>query len=385
MKRAQLRQRVNYYEDVAADYSRPGPVFLITAILLVLLAGQTAAASPQDSPLAYVTVRDATPNAGAVAVIDTTNNRVVATVPVGPGPNGMAITSDAKRGYVANYGTFPAAFAQATSLSNTVSVLQLVPLERHKDAQDNPRPHVVATVTVGLGPLGVAVTPNNEEVYVTNFGQDSTLVPGAVEGNTVSVIRTSSNKVVATVQVGNLPAGVAIRPDGKRAYVTSRRSNQVWVIDTATHTVTDIIPVQIEPANLVFTPDGRRAYVTNFGSNSVSVIDTATQTVLPVPDGDAIKVGIVPIGITITPDGRRVYVVNVFSNNVSVIDTATNTVVATINVAPGPRAAAITPDGARAYVTNFLNNTIFAINTTTNTIADVIPVNGGPNWVTIPR
>jgi YVTN family beta-propeller protein len=356
---------------------------LIAGLLLALLSGQTTAGSQQDSPLAYATVRDATPNAGAVAVIDTTNNRVLATVPVGPGPNGMAVTSDGKRGYVANYGTFPGPFAQATSLSNTVSVLQLVPLEHQKNEKDSPRPHVVATVTVGQGPLGVAVTPDNEEVYVTNFGQDATLVPGGVEGNTVSVIRTSSNKVVATIPVGNLPAGVAIRPDGARAYVTSRRMNQVWVIDTATHTVVDVIPVQNEPANVVFTPNGQRAYVTNFGSNSVSVIDTATQTVLPVPGGNAISVGVVPVGIEITPDGTRAYVVNVFSNDVSVIDTTTNTVVATIFVAPGPRAVAITPDGARAYVTNFLSNAISAIDTAANTVEDVIPVSGGPNWVTI--
>jgi YVTN family beta-propeller protein len=368
---------------VYRPFTSRAALLLLGGMLLALLPGQTAAGSQSDTPLAYVTVRDATPNAGAVAVIDTTTNQVITTVPVGPGPNGMAVTSDGKRGYVANYGTFPAPFSQATSLSNTVSVLQLVPLEHHNDAHDAPRPHVVATVTVGWGPLGVAVTPDNEEVYVTNFGQDSTLVAGAVEGNTVSVIRTSSNKVVATIPVGNLPAGVAIRPDGKRVYVTSRRMNKVWVIDTATHTVVDTIPVQIEPANLAFTPNGQRAYVTNFGSNSVSVIDTATETVLPVPDGDAIKVGFVPIGITITPDGTRAYVVNVFSNDVSIIDTATNTVVGTINVGFGPRAAAMTPDGARAYVTNFLNNTVFEINTATNTVEGVIPVNGGPNWVTI--
>jgi YVTN family beta-propeller protein len=358
-------------------------LLLIAGMLLAVLPGQTAPGPEQDNALAYVTVRDATPTAGAVAVINTANNRVVATVPVGPGPNGMAVTSDGKRGYVANYGTFPAPFSQATSLSNTVSVLQLVPFDHHKDSHDSPRPHVVATVQVGSGPLGVAVTPDDQEVYVTNFGQDATLSPGGVEGHTVSVIRTSSNKVVATIEVGNLPAGVAISPDGKRAYVTSRRNNQVWVIDTATHAVVKTIPVQTEPANLAFTPNAQRAYVTNFGSNSVSVIDTATESVVAVPDGNAIHVGFVPIGITISPDGTRAYVVNVFSNNVSVIDTATNTVVATINVALGPRAVAITPSGDRAYVTNFLNNTVFAIDTATNTVVDVIPVNGGPNWVTI--
>ena len=181
--------------------SRPA-LFLVGGILLAFLPGQKAAGAPHDNPLAYVTVRDATPKAGAVSVINAASNQVITTVPVGPGPNGMTVTSDGKRGYVANYGIFPGPFAQATSLSNTVSVIQLVPLERNNDHQNNPKPHVVATVTVGWGPLGVAVTPDDEEVYVTNFGQDATLVPGAVEGNTVSVIRTRSNKVVATITGG---------------------------------------------------------------------------------------------------------------------------------------------------------------------------------------
>lgn len=356
---------------------------LIAGTLAVLLPGQMAFGARKDKAtnLAYVTVRDATPNAGAVAIIDTKKNEVIATVPVGPGPNGMAVSSDEKRGYVVNYGPFAGPLGQATSLNDTVSVLKLVPKNRDKEM----KPRVVDTVTVGKGPLGIAITPDDKEVYVTNFGQDATLVPGSVEGNTVSVINTSNNRVVATVLVGNLPAGIAIRPDGRRAYVTCRRTNEVWIIDTTSHSVVGTIPVQSAPANVVFTPNGQRAYVTNFGSNSVSVIDTARQTAIPVPDGAAIRVGLVPIGITISPNGKRAYVASAFSNSVSVIDTTTNTVVETLDVAAGPRAVAITPDGDHVYVTNFLDNTIFAIETKKNTIADVIPINGGPNWVTIVR
>jgi YVTN family beta-propeller protein len=388
----------------------PPVLFLVVVMLLASLQVGTAVGSDPTTPLAYVTQRDARPDepdlcsvSGSVSAIDTTNNQVVATVEVGPGPHGMAITSNGKKAYVANYGTFPTKLGQARCLSDTVSVLRLD--TRRLDAgSDDKAAHalkVVATVTVGPGPLSVAITPDDEEVYVTNFGRDPSLFPGGVPGNTVSVIQTKSNEVVATIPVGNLAAGVAITPDGKHAYVTNRGDNAVSVIDTATHTVVATVPVQVQPANVVFTPDGRRAYVTNFGSNTVSVIDTATHTVVPVPDGEAIKVGVVPIGVAVTPDGGRVYVVNVnFSpvppfppGEVSVIDTATNTVVKTVAVGPGPRAVAITPDGAHAYVTNFLDlltvdgipvdGSVSVIELATNTVVDTVPVAGGPNWVTI--
>src|SRR5438552_16415927 len=57
---------------------------------------------------------------------------------------------------------------------------------------------VVATVNVGSNPFGVAYDSLKGEVFVANFGS-----------NTVSVIEDSTNTVVATVSVGGGAAGVA--------------------------------------------------------------------------------------------------------------------------------------------------------------------------------
>ncbi|MCA1005666.1 beta-propeller fold lactonase family protein [Rhodococcus hoagii] len=126
----------------------------------------------------------------------------------------------------------------------------------------------------------------------------------------------SADTVTTTIPVGTQPFGVAITPDGTRAYITNAAGNTVSVIDTATTTVIgDPIPVGTEPSRVAITPDGSRAYVTNQSSNTVSVIDTATGTVV----GDPIRVGAYPVGVAITPDGSRAYVTNQVSNMVSVI------------------------------------------------------------------
>ena len=57
------------------------------------------------------------------------------------------------------------------------------------------------------------------------------------DSNSVSVIDTASNTVVATVRVVGCPNGVAITPDGFRAYVTDQCNGSVSVIDTASNTV----------------------------------------------------------------------------------------------------------------------------------------------------
>jgi YVTN family beta-propeller protein len=72
----------------------------------------------------------------------------------------------------------------------------------------------------------VAVNPAGTSVYVANRGS-----------NTISVIETATNTVVATVSVGANPFGVAVTPDGTRVYVAHRSSNNVSVIDTASNTV----------------------------------------------------------------------------------------------------------------------------------------------------
>ena len=57
------------------------------------------------------------------------------------------------------------------------------------------------TITVGNGPVGVAVTPDGTHVYVANAAE-----------NTVSVIDTATGAVSASIPVGTSPVRVAICP-----------------------------------------------------------------------------------------------------------------------------------------------------------------------------
>ncbi|MEY4926351.1 MAG: hypothetical protein RI894_787, partial [Bacteroidota bacterium] len=65
--------------------------------------------------------------------------------------------------------------------------------------------------------------------------------------NTVSVINTATNAVVATVAVGNGPYGLSVSPDGSRIYVANQNSNTVSVINTATNAVVATVAVGSSP------------------------------------------------------------------------------------------------------------------------------------------
>ncbi len=57
--------------------------------------------------------------------------------------------------------------------------------------------------------------------------------------NNVSVIDTATDTVIASVDVGIYPEGVAVNPAGTKVYVTNHNTNNISVIDTSNNTVTE--------------------------------------------------------------------------------------------------------------------------------------------------
>jgi len=96
----------------------------------------------------------------------------------------------------------------------------------------------------------------------------------------VSVVDLTSNIIVDTIVVGNMPAGIAITPDGSLLYVTNYNdpngipgAGTVNIINAATNEViAPVIDVQEGPGAIAISPDGEYAYVSNYIGNSVSVI-----------------------------------------------------------------------------------------------------------------
>ncbi|WP_410507017.1 PKD domain-containing protein [Methanosarcina hadiensis] len=277
-------------------------------------------------------------NSNTVSVINTENNNLTATVPVGISPIGVAFSPDGKNVYVTN---------AHYNRKGSVSVI------------DTAINKVTATIDLGdkYGPYGIAATPDGKKLYVANR-----------DINGVSVIDTSAKTVIATVPAGKWPMGVAASQDGTKVYVTNRYSNNVSVIDTGTNAVIDSVKVETGPCGIAVSPDGAKIYVSNCESRTVSIIDTDSNTVTA-----SVPVEEWPMGVAVSPDGTKAYVANQRSNNVSVIDTATKTVVASVKVGRNPYGISVTPDGTKVYVANcgddeHLGNTVSIIDTATNRV-----------------
>jgi YVTN family beta-propeller protein len=123
------------------------------------------------------------------------------------------------------------------------------------------------------------------------------------DNNTVSLfnVKNDANNRFAKVKVGKEPSGVAVLPNGTRAYAANTVSGSVSVIaiDGDDSKVIATIKVGTEPYALALTPNGKKLYVGNTRSATVSVIDTLQNKVIRTIE----EVGFEPRGLAVTNDG----------------------------------------------------------------------------------
>jgi YVTN family beta-propeller protein len=89
------------------------------------------------------------------------------------------------------------------------------------------------------------------------------------------------------------------------------------VIDTTTNDADDIDTADL-PRGLQLSPDGKRAYITNFGDRTLSVVDAITNSVATTVD-----VSGYPEVVAVSPDGERIYLGGYWSGAVAVISVPT--------------------------------------------------------------
>jgi YVTN family beta-propeller protein len=262
---------------------------------------------------------------GTVSVLNPDTGAVVQTLalPAGSRPFGIAFSRNGAAAYVTLQGV-----GLLAKLHPATGALQ-------------------GTVPVGATPRGIAITGDSSRIFVTRFVSPAT--EGQVievDGGTFSVTRTialATDPGPDTESSGrgvpNYLNSIAIQPDGKRAWIPSKKDNTlrglfrdgkaltfestvrtiVSQIDLTTHAEVPGSRLDLndrDMANVVaFSPLGDYAFVSTQGSNQIEVIDAYSRQI----STGIVDVGRAPRGLLITPGGR-LFVQNFMSRSVSVYD-----------------------------------------------------------------
>ncbi|MBI3604658.1 MAG: Ig-like domain repeat protein [Nitrospirae bacterium] len=162
-----------------------------------------------------------------------------------------------------------------------------------------------------------------------------------------------------TLSVGTGPVAMALNPLTHRLYVANQGSNDVTVIDSYTNMiVVPSIPVGQGPAAIVVNPQTNMIYVANMNwpTNSVTVIDGATNQV-----SATVSVGRWPVALAINSETNQIYV----GGGACIIDGATNQLTASSIYCDSP-AVAVSPLTGQAYDAVYGDDTVFVLESSTN-------------------
>ena len=239
------------------------------------------------------------PGKDEVVIVDIKNReqpKIVASLPltntiIGP-PTNLAVTPDESLALVANSLNYE---------SNDSGGWKPVPDNKIFviDLKATP-PALIATVEVGKQPSGMAINKAGSLVLVADRAD-----------NAVTVLTISGKEVkpVQTVALGDTVSAVAITPDGKHALVTKHAVHKVAWLDIDGQTVSynkKDIAVGSWPYNVQITFDGHFALTANQGNNgvgdggvgSISVIDLTAN---PPRLVDYVAVDPLPEGLGVNP------------------------------------------------------------------------------------
>lgn len=250
-----------------------------------------------------------TPN-GRLLLVAGYTATVVLSVPAleaGSKPAVVGVLSDAGAGQFEVAVSADGRFAFVTDeTSRGLSVFNLTAALEHGFSA---RGVAVGIVPLASGAVGIAMSPDGQQLYVTTFGSYGPhgqlwLIDASRAENGAT-----GAAVLRHVAAGCQPVRVAVSPDGRTVWVTALQSNALLAFSTASlaadpsKALKAIVRVGSEPVGLLLVDGGRVALVGNSnrglvpGTGSaqpqtVSVVNTAAAL-----DHRSAVIGVVPTGL----------------------------------------------------------------------------------------
>ena len=238
---------------------------------------------------------------------------------------------------------------------------------------------------------GLVFSPDGKTIYLSNVNGSIKVFSVAADGTVAPIKSFGLPPAYAPRREEEIPAGLAVSPDGKRLYVALNLSNRLGELDANNGRLLRFFETGTLPFDVVLV--GKRAYVSNWGGprpvpgditgpaglGTLVKVDRRTHvanhgsvTVVDLESGETLReipVHLHSSALALSPDERYLVCANAASDTLSVIDTRTDRVVETIWVKPdpaeifgaSPNALAFDRSGKTLYVANGTQNAVAVV------------------------
>ena len=239
---------------------------------------------------------------------------------------------------------------------------------------------------------GLAFSPDGRRLYLANVNGDIKVFTIGKDQTVSPLFSLALPAANAPWRAAEIPAGIAVSPDGKRLYVALNLSNRLAELDAETGEVLRLWDVGVAPFGVVLA--GHKLYVSNWGGRrpsadsvvgpagqgtlarvdargiacdgSVSVIDLAAQPSMASARPSTILTGLHACALALSPNGRWLVVANAGSDTLSVIDTRSDKIIETVCAwqnrgelfGAQPNALAFDKSGETLFVCNGTQNAV---------------------------
>src|SRR5437867_885066 len=274
----------------------------------------------------------------SLLTVNTTTGKVEQISNAGTGPQAVAYNDYNKDLYVLNM------------WSASVSVL-------------NPVNQIIAQILVPHGSFSLLYNPDNHDIYVANE-----------ESNTVSIIDSLSNTIMATLNAGKHPLGLAYDSIDNLVYITHTPLYQgpkgyasyITALDGRTNEVVANFTLGIDGGllGIAYDPTNNNVYVASWATSSVSIIRGSDQTVIgniQIPGGAQ--------GLVYVPGYEKLFVTSQFTGGlgspnartVSIIDIRTQSLLQNFTAGYEPTSGTYDPHTGYVYISNYESGTLSVV------------------------
>jgi DNA-binding beta-propeller fold protein YncE len=235
---------------------------------------------------------------------------------------------------------------------------------------------------------GLAFSPDGSRIYLANVNGDIKVLGVDGDHKVAPLFSIPLPPAGAPGRAAEIPAGIAVSPDGKRIYVALNLSNRLAELDAETGRVLRVWDVGVAPFAVVLA--GHKVFVSNWGGrrpepgsltgpagrgtlvrvDSRSIASEGSVSVIDLDGADPpqeILTGLHACALALSPNRRWLVVANAGSDTLSVMDTRTDRIVETICARQNPADLFGAQPNALAF--DKRGGTLFVCNGTQNAVA----------------